>query len=360
MAKVFWKANERLTPILKICLAPDSEVEKFLREWEARFTVDIVDGGLIRYIPYLYRRLLDLKIEPRDNYILRGAYFKSWWSQTVFQKGNVEYLSNLDSRFPDFSLLKGVALQNSVYSADPRTRPCDDVDILVNPIERKQAVAYLLNDGFKLDSVYSLNYVLRFRKSAPFVQDDISIDLNWGLYEYSKNPNYYEGLSFQSINIGKKEFKILSDTDNLIHIIVHGSGWNPVPSTRWILDATLLIKNGQIDWKEFVEKVNSNGWQYPLIDQITYLEQFKIYIPTEAKRSIESSDFDKFGRAMFFYQKQSNIWNRRLLRIAYADYLAFITNAKLRNTFVNFLRFETESIFNILRELRKVYTSRKR
>ena len=359
MSKVFWKADERLTPILKICLAPDSEVEKFLREWEEKYTVDIVDGGSIRYIPYLYRRLLDLKIEPRDNYILRGAYFKSWWSQTVFQKGNVEFLSHLESEFPDFALLKGVALQHSVYSSDPRTRPCDDVDILVNPNERRRAADYLLDAGFNLDSVYSLNYVLKFRKSAPFVRDDISIDLNWGLYEYSKNPSYYEDLRFQSINIGKKEFKLLSDTDNLIHTIVHGSGWNPVPSTRWILDATLLIKNGQIDWKQFVEKVNSNGWQYPLIEQITYLEQFKIYIPKDAKSSIENSDFDKFGKAMFFYQKQPNIWNRRLLRIAYADYLAFITNGKLKNTFTNFIRFEAESILNILRELRKVYLPRK-
>lgn len=359
MPKVFWKADEKLTPILKMCLAPESEVERLLRQWESENSIDVIDGGLIRYVPYLYRRLLNLKIEPRDNYILRGAYFKSWWAQTVYQKGNLEFLGNLNTEFPEFALLKGVALQNSVYSNDPRTRPCEDVDILVDPLERMRAAQYLLGVGFKLDSVYSLNYVMNFRKSAPFRRDDISIDLNWGLYEYSKNPNFYKALDFQSVTIAEKQFRILSDTDNLIHTIIHGSGWNPMPSTRWILDAALLISNSQIDWDLFVEKVIINGWQYPLIDQIAYLTEYKIEIPLYVMTSIRESKADKFGKAMFFYQKQPSIWNRRLLRIAYADYLAFLTNSRSTNSFGNFIRIEPKVIVNFLRELGHVYLSRK-
>ncbi len=355
MSEVFWKADEKLKPILNICLAPDVEVEKLLRNWEQNNAIEVIDDGLIRYIPYLYRRLLNLKIEPRDNYILRGAYFKSWWAQTVFQKANLEFLSNLNAEFPQFTLLKGVALQQSIYSADPRTRPCEDVDILVNPKERLRAVELLLSAGFNLDSVYSLTYVMNFRKSAPFVRDDISIDLNWGLYEYSGNPNSYQELEFQFITTSQIQFRILSDTDNLIHTIIHGAGWNPMPSTRWILDAALLIKNNQINWDQFVEKVISNGWQYPLINQIEYLKEFGVEFPTQVLTTIKESKFDKSGIAMFTYQKQPNVWNRRLLRIAFADYLAFLTNTQTSNTFGNFIRIQAKVIMNIPRELRHVF-----
>jgi len=359
MSKEFWKADEKLRPILEMCLAPDSDVEKLLRHWEKNNAIEVIDGGLIRYIPYLYRRLLDLKIEPRDNYILRGAYFKSWWAHTVFQKVNLEFLSTLGSEFPEFALLKGVALQHSVYSHDQRTRPCEDIDILVNPRERMRAVDLLYGAGFKLDSVYSLKYVMNFRKSASFVRGDVSLDLNWGLYEYSRNPNFYEMLKFQSLGIESNQFRILSDTDNLIHTIIHGSGWNPTPSTRWILDAALLIKNGQIDWALFVEKVILNGWQYPLIDQIEYLMEYKIKIPSQVITSIKESEFDKFGIAMFTYQKQPSIWNRRLLRIAYADYLAFMTNNQKTNNLGNYIRIELRVLSAFLMELRFVYFTKR-
>jgi hypothetical protein len=348
MNKIFWKADSSLIPILRICLAPDSNVEPLLREWEKANSVDVIDGGLIRYIPFLYRRFLDLKIEPRDNYILRGAYFKSWWAQTVFQRENLEFLFALDYRFPEFALLKGTALQHSVYASDPRTRPCDDVDILVDPCLRHSAAAYLIAEGFRLDSVYTLDYVMNFRKSAPFVKGGISIDLNWGLYEYSRNFDSFSELDFQRIKAGPNEVKILSDTDNLIHSIIHGSGWNPVPTTRWILDAALLIKRGSIDWDKFANKVIKNGWQYPLLDQLNYLVELGISIPDSTRMRILTSKPDPWGKAMYFYQRQPRLIARRILRFLYADYLMFITVNQLKNSPARYLLLQRKVLKNFI------------
>jgi hypothetical protein len=356
MSKNFWKADSSLIPILKICLAPDSQVEPMLREWESTHLVEVIDGGLIRYIPFLYRRFLDLNIEPRDNFILRGVYFKSWWAQTVFQRENLEFLFGLDEKFPKFALLKGTALQYSIYSSDPRTRPCDDVDILVNSSERYSAVQYFLDAGFRLDSVYTLDYVMNFRKSAPFTRAGISIDLNWGLYEYSRYPSNLSDFKFRRIKAGANEINLLSDTDNLVHSIIHGSGWNPVPSTRWILDAALLIKNGNIDWSEFVEKVIKNGWQYPLIEQISYLEEFGIFIPDSVKKEISMSKSDLFGKAMYLYQRQPKLIARRFLRFIFADYLIFITVNKLRNSPSRYLLLQGKILKNFVVQ----YTQAKR
>ena len=353
-----WKADERLSEILKICLAADGEVQELLRKWESKYDVSIIDGGLIRYIPFLYKRLHDLKIDSRDYDILRGAYFKSWWVQMVFHKKNLDFLGSMTDDFQRFSLLKGIALQNTIYAPDSRTRPCEDVDIFVLPKHVGEAIRYLQQLGFTHDSPYSLDYVMRFRKSVSFVKDDILLDLNWGLYEYSKHNNYLSRMNYREVSVDENVFFILDDTYNLLHTFLHGTGWNSTPSTRWILDAALLIRKGDINWVEFERAVIENGWQYPLSLQINYLEEFGITIPAITKSRICAIKPEFFNKAMYFYQRQPSRLARRLCRLIYSDYLAYITNRNLNNSIINYLRIEVlvfksfnVEYFNSLRRL---------
>jgi len=350
MGSESWKADDVLTEIISICLAPDAEFGSRLSDWEKKHPIDIIEGGLLRFIPFIYRRIVDLKIEARDYNIMRGAYYKSWWYQTVFQKENVEFLESVGVGFPFFALLKGVALQNSVYGNDPRTRPCDDVDILVSPQERMKAVEYLFAQGFQLDSVYTLPYVMNFRKSAPFIKDKLSVDLNWGVYEYAKNPDYFLDLTFQEITINHKSFSILSDTDNLIHTFLHGSGWNSVPSTRWILDAALLILRGEIDWDKFTQRVIDNGWQTPMIEQIEYLEEFGVYIPGSAKKALVENGRDFMGKAMYTYQRQPSLIARRILRLLYSDFLTYTTVNNRKRSIWSYVTIESKILKSFIEE----------
>jgi len=349
-----WKADKRLTEILIICLAPDKDVESMLKKWESKHSILEIDGGLIRFIPFLFRRVLDLDVKAHDYNILRGVYFKNWWVQTVFQKSNLSFLSTLDESFPPFAILKGVALQNTVYSHDPRTRPCDDIDIFVYSNARLDAAKYLLSNGFELDNVYSLEYVMNFRKSASFKKDDLSIDLNWGLHEYSKDTEYQKKIEFHKVEIDKVRFNILSDTINLVHTIIHGAGWNSVSSTRWILDAALLIQNKVIDWTLFVDFVIENGWQYPLVDQLNYLSEFGVEIPGEVIQGITKSKIDYWGKAMYFYQRQPSKFARRVNRTIYSDYLTYITNEGLRNSILNYIKFEPLAVANLLKQYSRI------
>jgi len=351
-----WKADIRLTEILKICLAADEEVRRLLTDWESKYSISEVDGGLVRFLPFLYRRILDLNIEARDYNILRGVYFKHWWVQTVFQKNNLAFLGTLDETFPPFAILKGVALQNTVYSHDPRTRPCDDVDIFVYSSDRKKAAKYFLRNEFRLDNVYPLDYVLKYRKSASFVKDGISIDLNWGLHEYAKNPEYQKMIEFQGIEIEQVKFNVLSVTINLIHTIIHGAAWNSISSTRWILDAALLSRSSEIDWTLFAEIVIENGWQHPLVDQLNYLSEFEVRIPKEVIQKISESNSDFWGRAMYFYQRQPSRLARRVNRTLYSDYLTYITNERLKNSIFNFIKFQPVVLRAIFTEYLRIST----
>lgn len=350
-----WKADKRLTEILKICLAPDKDVEFLLKEWESKYSISEVDGGLVRFIPFLYRRILDLEVKARDYKILRGVYFKNWWVQTVFQKSNLAFLGTLEEPFPPFAILKGVALQNTVYSHDPRTRPCDDIDIFVYSKNRLDAAKYLLSDGFELDNVYSLEYVMNYRKSASFRKGQISIDLNWGLYEYAKDTEYQRKIEFHRVEIDKVRFNVLSDTINLVHTIIHGSGWNSVSSTRWILDAALLIQSDAINWSLLVDIVITNGWQHPLVNQLIYLSEFDVEIPSEVIQEIAKSKIDYWGKTMYLYQSQPSQFVRRVNRTIYSDYLTFITNKGLKNSIFNYIKFEPLAVTNLLTQYSRIF-----
>lgn len=348
MSRESWKADGSLAEIISLCLSSDSEFSAKLKKWESRQSIDIIDGGLLRFIPFLYRRILDLNIDARDKNIMRGVYYKSWWYQTVFQQENVKFLESIINDFPRFALIKGVALQHSIYRNDPRTRPCDDVDILVDSRDRIKAVKYLLTRGFRLDSDYTLTYVMNFRKSASFVNDKISVDLNWGLFEYSRQPKYFRELELQLVKSGEIDFLTLADTENLIHTFLHGAGWNSVSSTRWIMDAALLVKKGNIDWQRFTKIVIANGWQYPLINQIEYLEEFEIFIPRTTKAEIASSKRDHFGEAMYLYQRQPKLISRRVLRFLYSDYLTYLTVNGFTNSLFNYFRLQPKVLKNFI------------
>jgi hypothetical protein len=350
-----WKADARLSEILKICLATEGEVPVLMRKWESQYDVSVIDGGLIRYIPFLFKRLHELKIVARDYDIFKGAYFKSWWVQMVFHKKNIDFLGSISGDFPKFSLLKGIALQNTAYAPDPRTRPCEDVDIFVLPEHLWTAIDYLQKVGFTPDSPYSLNYVTKFRKSISFTKDDVSLDLNWGLYEYSKSNNYLSKMQYKKILIDNNDFYVLDSTYNLIHTFLHGTGWNSTPSTRWIIDAALLIRSGQISWDEFEEVIIENGWQYPLSLQINYLEEFGIFVPSRTKNIITLIKPDFFSKAMYFYQRQSSRTVRRALRLIYSDYLSYLTNRNLHNSVINYISIQPVVIYYLIVEYAKSF-----
>jgi hypothetical protein len=286
--------------------------------------------------------------------IFKGVYLKTSWQQMVFQKRNIEFLASKQSEMPEFAFLKGVALQNSVYVNDPRTRPCDDVDILVDRTDLDNAITFLCEQGFQLEGPYSMEYVLNFRKSASFTRGGLSIDLNWGLYDYARGNKYTSDLQFQKVTIEGKTFLILSDTFNLIHSMLHGAGWNSTPSTRWILDAALLIRTGSIDWNVFEKVVIENGWQYPLVDQLLYLSEFEVEIPGEVIEEITESKIDYWGRATYFYQSQPSQFTRRINRAIYSDYLTFITNKGLKNSILNYVKFEPLVVLNLLTQYSRI------
>ena len=132
--------------------------------------------------------------------------------------------------------------------------------------------------------------------------------------------------------------------------MLHGAGWNSTPSTRWILDAALLIRTGSIDWNLFEKVVIENGWQYPLILQLDYLGEFGVFVPIGTKNTIRSSKRDWLGIAMYLYLSQSSLLVRRFTRLLYGDYLAYITNQRLEHSGWTFIRVEFLVLHSLTRE----------
>jgi hypothetical protein len=53
--------------------------------------------------------------------------------------------------------------------------------------------------------------------------------------------------------------RILSPTDQLLHVCGHAARWGEVPAIRWVADAVLILREGPIDWQRFLVTPRSGG-----------------------------------------------------------------------------------------------------
>ena len=108
-----------------------SDFEEAVRAWENVQRIDEIDYASMRLIPYLYKQSLKFRIGLSNEGICKGLYLRSWYTTQVKSAMPQRELRDL-GLFHGSVILKGAALQQSVYRADPPTRPADDIDVLVS------------------------------------------------------------------------------------------------------------------------------------------------------------------------------------------------------------------------------------
>ena len=63
-----WKAVSH-SAIVNLCLIEDTQVQAALEEWEDKVSISMIDAGHVRYVPFLYRRIIDLNLESQNREI---------------------------------------------------------------------------------------------------------------------------------------------------------------------------------------------------------------------------------------------------------------------------------------------------
>jgi hypothetical protein len=300
--------------LIKACLASIEDFEPRLRAWESLLEIGDIDYASLRLVPYLYRRAQSFGVNLRDGGIAKGLYLRSWYLYNTAGIAPMQKLSNLDS-LAGAIVLKGAALRQTIYRNDPPTRPADDVDFLIPRCRMESAVGQLQSMEFVIDSIFSIFPMVNLRNSIGLRNGPLNVDLHWGINPICLDPDFFQRM-FSRASAGQMGYLLASPTDNLIHTLIHGYGSNQIAPIRWILDAALLVEEGDIDWSLLEVELFRTGWGQMGKHQIAILTQvYDVKVP-EIKFDKPKARLHRYIVVLnSFFATSQNIWALRITRL---------------------------------------------
>ncbi|MEP7270434.1 MAG: nucleotidyltransferase family protein [Acidobacteriota bacterium] len=285
--------------LLRAALCPGDTARNAWTQWSSGVDIDLLDLGSYRLLPLVYRNLKSIGIADAELVKLKRAYRQTWYqNQTLFHRF-ASVLRLFRENGIETMVLKGTAL-TLLYYKDTGLRPMADIDLLVQLSERAAAINLLVGQGWSpvrpIDQrAYVFMHADAFRDSA-----GRNLDLHWHLLPECHVPSddsSFWAYSATTTVLGEPT-RVLSPTDQLLHVCVHGAGWDPVPPVRWVADAmTILRASDEIDWVRLGSKARSLQLTLALRDTLEYLSSaLSAEIPTTALESLRTTEVSRAER----------------------------------------------------------------
>jgi hypothetical protein len=281
----FWPTREQEL-LLKATLLKGEQAIAAWKNWAAAINFDQLDAGSQRLLPLLYRNLIDNNVQHPAINIYKGFYRMTWYKNRLLQHRITNVLCLLDSHGIPALLLKGVALA-SVYYKDWALRPMNDFDLLVPQNDALEAVDLLCRSGWKPAASMPDESDLLIRHASHLINDSgVEFDLHWRIMPESgctEADNKFIG-SAMEIDFNGVSVSVLSHTDQLFHVLVHGARWNYVAPLRWAPDSMMILREAGliIDWHRLLNEARHRCLVMPLKKTLIYLhEVFAAPIPAE-------------------------------------------------------------------------------
>ncbi len=208
--------------------------------------IDLGSHALLPSVGYFNRD------EPlAESSLLRGLFRHNWAVNQQRFRLVLPALSALQGEGLDPVLLKGAAVAERIYGSLGARRMAD-VDVLVASNDFAKAKDILARSGFSPGSGYL--WPRASVKSWAFVgPEGAQLDLHSRPLQAPWNVATELAMraGFGQVTISGRSFRTLSDSANLVVALVHGAQYDGRSSHQWILDASLLIRAGGVDWNVF-------------------------------------------------------------------------------------------------------------
>lgn len=305
-------------------------------EWKANTDFDgYLDKGSFRLLPLLYKNLRRHGADDSFMHKLKGIYRLTWYENQLKFHDVREVLHIFHEAGIQTMLLKGTALALLHYK-DNGVRPMADIDILVPTGKARSAIELLTKSGW-IPKTESLEADLRYRHALSFTNRfGREFDLHWHvLHECCQeraDDDFWE--KPVSIKIGDVSTFALNPTDTLLHIIIHGVRWNPVPNIRWIADAITIINCSEIDWARLSNQAEKRRLGLRLREGLGYLQgKFRPCLQNGGVKNVNGIRTTWVERIECRYALTSQ--EKRLLGdlpLSLIDYVRFKNGAKLFRT----------------------------
>ena len=318
------------------------------REWRASINIeDHMDNGSFRLLPLLYQNLRKHHVEDPLMDRLKGIYRQTWYKNQKLFYETGKILKYFHDAGIQTMIVKGAALSALTYK-NHGVRPMSDVDVMVPFSQILTATEVLRQKGWAPCIYPESEETLKYRISLQYKNScNDEFDLHWFPYIEFNRKKLDGDLWNHSVPImlANEETTAPCPTDNLIHVMIHGTWWNPEPPIRWIADAMSIFNafGVELDWERFVNTVRINRIALRIRDALVYLKNtFHADIPNHVIKTIIDMPTSITERIAYSYSlRNPNIITEKFgyIPILYLDFLRINSDAGLLQSTINFPRY---------------------
>ncbi len=239
------------------------------QDWQAMWQM----ASSHRITPLLYWQLQQKKLEIPTEWLdkYQASYKKSAMRSLKIQNELQKLHTILTDTGIRFVALKGTYLANNIY-INPALRPMRDIDLLMPKEKLLIAFKKLISLGYTIVKKYQNTQVpeswLDISKHLPplvspnnivvEIHDKLFHPGDWPGEDLTSDRNFWQRCT--QISIANRQFEVISDTELLLHLIVHSSYDHNFNNGPLIFsDIAFLLQKTEIDWSFFWEKARIGG-----------------------------------------------------------------------------------------------------
>jgi Uncharacterised nucleotidyltransferase len=259
--------------LLRACVEHGEPGREAWEEWAATVDFEKLDAESTYLLPMLDHnlRLIGVTSHPWLGRI-KGYHRYIWTRNRRLFAQAAQLIGKLRPLVgDDLLVIKGAALACSYYPGSGM-RPMGDFDIMIKREAAPAALKFLRRSGWKMvfwnRPDFPPEHYFFYRHSENLYREGGGdVDVHWHLMEdlcgtASSQPFWDEALPLHLPD--GTEARTFQLTDLLFHACLQSLHWKPVPATRWIVDALLLLQCGKpVDWRRLTDLADT--FQYSLL-----------------------------------------------------------------------------------------------
>ena len=313
--------------LLRACLETAAEARAAWEEWSSLVDLDHVDHESCYLLPLLDKNLRAIGVTGHPWLGRIKGYRRYIWAKNRRLLARVsQVVQELRPVVGDnLLIIKGTALACGHYP-DPGLRPTRDFDCMVKPESVPHVLRHFKSSGWKMprwidwdrkrygpdvetqcrvDQIPT-SFINHYSQSilSHDVDEDgwpqLHIDLHWYLMPdlcgTIANDTFWNSAVPMRLPDGS-EVRTLQATDLLFHRCLHDIFWPwfSIPSTRWIVDAVTLLRDGKpIKWRRLVDLAEQLRYTLRLGTALSYVASTfprQICIPEEVIQFLLNRDY---------------------------------------------------------------------
>jgi hypothetical protein len=264
--------------LLRATILRGDEAVSAWEEWAAEADIDIADEGSVRLLPETYTNLRSLGVDHDLFRLIKGVKRRTWLQNQLLFHQAATALEILHGHGIATMVTKGPALVLRHYH-DLGRRPMADFDIVLHKEDLKAGIHALAENGFRLRQPEMADRDLNLIHALSYVNETgRQFDLHWEVIPRCTNAQPFWDLA-TPVHFNEVTTLAPSATDLLLHVCVHGLRLNRIPPLRWVVDASVILRDSEVDWDRLVDLSRGFWLEYRMREALRYLEQFGIEIP---------------------------------------------------------------------------------